>query len=479
MPRCTIQSLSNCAWLALITVIVGCSPLDIPEGQIGDLSTDAQRSEWSGWPASAQESTVFAGGTAFSGPGFSGANAQTLWQIAIPQGTSSPTIWGEQIWLTFETPSKEVGIQSLGLDGKTLWSQTLATASGATHYKTGYAAATPATDGRNIYASFGRAGLFCLSTDGKLIWQAGAHQVDHDWGHASSPILAGDLLIQVVDGSERSFIAAYDGRTGKKRWSTPRFSNGCWSSPTLFIHPTSGREEIVVNGSGRDSGVGEVTAYALSTGVVTWSVPGTSNTPAPTALIFEDLVISATGNNGPIFAVQVDAQGQATTKWRLPAGGPYVPTGVVVDDLFVQIEDGGRLTGYSATDGERRWSVRLRGSFTASLVNLGDEVVATSEDGTLHFVSFDRDSCQLTGTYPLGERVLATPIEASGMLFVRTASHLHCLGNSRPPAGLADHGGSRIPSGVVMSVDGKRAPTVETAVHHRADTAASVPVGSE
>jgi outer membrane protein assembly factor BamB len=101
---------------------------------------------------------------------------------------------------------------------------------------------------------------------------------------------------------------------------------------------------------------------------------------------------------------------------------------MIAERLFLQIGDTGRLTCYSTISGERQWSTRLRGQFTASLVSAGDQLLATSERGELFFVTFDEDSFDLATTHSLGERTLATPTSAGGRLYVRTARHLICMG---------------------------------------------------
>jgi outer membrane protein assembly factor BamB len=389
------------------------------------ISSEQTVSDWSGWRASPPTKASLDDKTLFNA-----STGHVLWRVSLPAGSSSPTVWADQVIATFATRERHVGVTCVDRLGSVLWKQTLAEASGPTHHKTGYAASTPATNGQFIYCSFGEIGLFCLSMEGKLIWHAGAHQVHHEWGHAASPLLAGNLIIQLADGQSGSFIAAYDAQTGQRKWKTDRDSNGCWSSPILFKHPISGRQWVVVNGSGRNSGPGELTGYDLTTGKPAWSVAGTSNTPAPTAVIEEDLIISASGNNGPIMAVRINAFDETRVVWRRAAGGPYVPTGTITNQLFLQIGDTGRLSCYSTVSGKRRWSTRLRGQFTASLVNTGDHVLATSERGELFFVAFDGDSFEVTATYSLGERTLATPTLAGGRLYVRTARHLICMGRA-------------------------------------------------
>lgn len=458
--------------LVVLAVLTSVSCSDLQIGQDVESLTDSNSSgdsSWSGWRSPTPPERIPAGEVT-TGDTTTGEVATidpsgvlVQWRTPLPAGTSSPTVWFEHIFVTYETDQDRVGLLCIDSAGSIAWQQPLARATGPTHRKTGQAAATPATNGELIYASFGQAGLFCLTHDGQLVWQAGEHRVEHQWGHAASPLLAGDRVIQLADGQEGSFLAAYDSATGERIWKTPRESNGCWSSPILFTHPETGREWVVVNGSGRNSGPGEVTGYDLETGAESWSMAGTSSTPAPTAVVFRDRILSASGNHGPILSIQIDGLGRATETWRNASGGPYVPTGLVVDDLFVQLEDNGKLTCYSAMTGERHWVHRLRGPFTASVIDLGDQILVASENGELTFVTLQQDACQISATRSIGGRVLATPAYADGRLYVRTADGLICMGSaSGKPTPLAIKGES-LPTQNVRSAsrgDGSRRDSI-------------------
>lgn len=430
------------ALLLSLGAFTSCSEVgesDLPSLLENESSIDS--SDWSGWrhrgagQTAAKSDTGDRELTTEHSTPLDGAEIYDHWRCQVPGGVSSPTVWADDILLTYEAPprsrrpgSRELGVLCVTSNGGIDWRRPLAAATGPTHHKNGYAAATPATNGELVVASFGQAGIFCLSMDGQVAWHAGEHSVEHQWGHAASPLIAGGAVIQLADGQDGSFIAAYDVETGQRLWRTKRASNGCWASPVLFEH-SGGNAWVVINGSGRNSGPGEITGYDPLTGKVAWSVAGTSATPAPTAVVWEDLVISASGDNGPIFAIRVDGSGRAEQVWRKQAGGPYVPTGVVVAGQFIQLDDSGRITGYDAQTGERLWTQRLPGSFTASLVALPDDhILATSENGELTFLSIREKNAEITGRHSVHNRVLATPVMMGERLLVRTVKELICLG---------------------------------------------------
>jgi len=60
-----------------------------------------------------------------------------------------------------------------------------------------FASASPTTDGRQLYVSFGSRGIFCYDLDGRLLWQRdlGDMVTRYGWGEATSPVISDDSLI--------------------------------------------------------------------------------------------------------------------------------------------------------------------------------------------------------------------------------------------------------------------------------------------
>jgi len=77
----------------------------------------------------------------------------------------------------------------------------------------GFAAPTPVSDGKYVYASFGNCALACYDLEGNRQWIACAPYDPHEHGHTTSPILVGDKVIVYWN---RTF--AFDKKTGKQLW---------------------------------------------------------------------------------------------------------------------------------------------------------------------------------------------------------------------------------------------------------------------
>ncbi len=373
-----------------------------------------------------------------------GEGLHTRWAVAVPGvGNSSPIVSGDRVFLTAESSSQPPELLVLCFDrnsGAIVWQQSVGAPIGGTHRKNGYATATMATDGQRVYATFGANGVFCFSLDGQRLWNSPLDQLEHEWGHASSPVLWGELVLQLADGAQGSRLVALHCHSGEVVWSTERMSTGSWTTPVLVNSSVGGpaRWEVVVNGTGSSNGApGFVIAYDPATGVPLWHVQGTTDIPCPAAIVGNSLIVSTSGPNGPIFAVRPGGQDDVTQShvaWRIPWGGAYVPTGVIVGQWLYLITDGGTLRCLALADGHEIWEKQLHCSYSAGLVAGDDKLFVVSEQGDIHVLSTG-DRCQVLAVSHLHQRCLATPAIADGALFVRTQENLYCFANAHPLAG--------------------------------------------
>lgn len=432
---------STSSWLVLCTAALaaGCDHIDsLDPGwllQARHQPHASQEGQWAGHHGATLHGVATADATP---PVHFDSQRNVRWQVDLRGvGNSSPTIYGERVFVTAQRHGDPPSLVVLCInrtDGSIAWERSVGTPIGQTHHKNGYASSTVATDGERIYATFGALGVFCFSVDGEPLWRTPLDHWDHAWGQASSPVLSGDLVIQLADGANGSYLIAMNCYTGAVLWKTARRSSGCWTTPVLMPVVVNGqpRWEIVVNGTGSSNGSpGYVIAYAPDTGKELWRVRGTSDIPCPTAIVGESIVVSTSGKNGPIVAIRPGGSGDVTQShvlWRLPWGGPSVPTGLIENQLLFLISDGGLLRCLNVEDGSELWHKRLHRSYSASLVAGDGKLYCTSERGDIHvFAAADR--CELLAVNHLRQPCLATPAIAHGDLFVRTDQHLYCFTN--------------------------------------------------
>jgi outer membrane protein assembly factor BamB len=353
------------------------------------------------------------------------------WRVPIPgAGNSSPIVWADRIYVT----TAQEGGRKLSLmaytraDGRKLW-ETFVPQEGVehVHQKNGHASATPVTDGQMIYASFGRHGLVAFNMDGKIVWHRKFGVIDNYHGPAGSPVLYKDrvFLYQDHEGSsaQRAFVGAFDAKTGKTLWETPRSETVGWGTPVVI---NSGeRDELVINSQRR------VAAYDPQTGRELWTVRGMTFEVIPTPVVGEGLVFASSGRAGPTYAIRPGGSGDVTAThvaWSTPKGSPFVPSGVVHNGLLYLINDmQSILTVYEAKTGtlvyQGRLGVAQREGFSASPVVVNGEVFFTNDDGETFVVKAGREF-NLLHTNSLGERTLASPALVDGIWYWRTVSSL-------------------------------------------------------
>ena len=210
------------------------------------------------------------------------------WKVEVPGiGSSSPVIWGDQVFLTTAV-SKDGGnarslttleFQLLCFDrktGKLVWQKTSVVAKPhqETHNTNGFASASPCTDGEHVYAHFGSRGLYCYTMNGDLVWKRddfGRMQTRNSFGEGSSPTLEGNMILVPWDHEGPSALYALDKLTGQTIWKADRDEPSCWATPLVVEH--AGRKQVVMNGQTC------ARSYDLETGKELWRCAGQTERP--------------------------------------------------------------------------------------------------------------------------------------------------------------------------------------------------------
>lgn len=420
----------------------------------------------------------------FRGPGASGVaeSAQTTpatwdaeksvnlrWKTEIPGlAHSSPVVWGDKVFITTAVSDEKKPETRYGLygdvapvkndpehvwklyaldkqSGKILWER--AAYEGVPkvkrHPKSTHADSTPVTNGKYVIAMFGSHGLYAYNLNGKLMWKQDLgvldagwfYDADYQWEYGASPIIYKNLVIVQADIQKNSFIAAYDLKTGKRVWMTPRDEIPSWSTPTVYEGKT--RAELVTNATKA------IRAYDPATGKELWRLGPNSEVATPTPIFAHDLIYVTTGYRviQPIYVIRPGATGDISLKegkdssefiaWSKTRGGPYMPTPVIYGDLLYIVSNQGVLTTYNAKTGERIYQERLGGkggAFTASPIAGDGKIYLSSEDGEV-FVVKAGPKYELLATNKVGEVMMATPAISDGLVILRGHNHVFAFGN--------------------------------------------------
>ena len=376
------------------------------------------------------------------------------WSLALPgEGASTPVVWQNQIFVlsaertdrAAETPippHSDAKTQPPNVyyrfivtsadrqTGKIIWQKTAVeqVPHEGKHTTHTYAAASPTTDGKRLYVSFGSRGLFCYTLDGELIWQKdlGDMRTRFGWGEAVTPALAGDLLIVNWDAEEGSFITALKSDTGEQVWRKERpDEKTSWNTP--LITAADGRTIAVVNGSGK------ARAYSVADGKVLWECGGQTTNAIPSPLQFEELAVCMSGyRSAASFAIPLNSAGDVTgtdrIRWSFPEGTPYVPSPTLSGNrLYFTGNTGDILTVLDAAAGKpltQKKRLSGVGNCYASPLAAGGHIYITGREGTT-VVLQDKPPFDVVATSHLEGNFDASPVAVGSQLLLRSWNTLY------------------------------------------------------
>ena len=359
-------------------------------------------------------------------------DANLVWKTQlVGSGQSSPTVWGERIFLTSST-EKGGNRHVMCLDrstGELLWARVAWTGEPEeTHWMNEFASATCATDGEHVIAFFGKAGIHCYDFSGELLWSRDLGQFVGDWGAAASPIIVGDLVIQNCDADADAYLVGLNKKTGETVWKTPREDLRGWCSPIVI--DSGERKELVLNG---ERGVN---AYDPNTGKSLWFCRGDRGRGTPTVATYKDLLIAVAGRPGDMIAVRPGGSGTVNSThevWRTARrGGRDLPSPIVVGEYLLVFDlRPGMATCYEAATGKELNRIRISGGCSASPIAAGGLVYIPNEEGEV-FVLKPGNKLEIVAQNKLssGEdevyRASLTPHQ--GQILCRSDKVLYCIG---------------------------------------------------
>ena len=440
------------AGIALVSCLLAVSTLNVTAQE----PADAQRF-WPQWRG--PEGT---GVAPYADPPTSWSESSNIrWKVDIPGlGSATPVIWGDRVFVLTAIPVGDEVSSTDGLfarlrrrvtggtgvsraqqfvvvaldrsDGSVVWERV--THEEVPHegrHQTGtWASPSAVTDGEVLCAFFGSRGLYCYDLDGRSLWDAdlGDMRIRMGFGEGASPVLYKDLLIVLWDHEGHSFIAAFDKRTGRERWRTPRDEMTSWTTP-LVVELDGGAQVIT-------SATGAVRAYDVETGAQVWEDEGVTLNAIPSPVSADGLVFVTSGYRGNRLAAidlttaRGDITGTDAVRWSLDRDTPYVPSPVLHNGLLYLLKsNNGILTSLDAATGQPRYGpARLSGirSVYASPVVADDRLYVTSREGTT-VVLRTGPELEILATNTLDDEFDASAAVVDGELYLRGARALYCI----------------------------------------------------
>ncbi|MEC9092205.1 MAG: PQQ-binding-like beta-propeller repeat protein [Planctomycetota bacterium] len=399
------------------------------------------------------------------------ASSNLLWKSKIKgTGVSCPIVVDDKVLVTSYSGYGESRDQVGKMDdlkrhltcfhkktGKEIWSQTVDPVlpeepfSGMGIPAHGYASHTPVSDGKLVFAFFGRSGVVAFDLDGNRKWttDVGKNNSPRGWGSASSPIIYGDYVI-VPATAESSAMIALDKKTGKEVWSQQAdgFYNS-WSTPILSKVDQE-RVDLVV-------GVGyEVWGLNPTNGKLRWYAEVHNSESFSSSLVQHEGVIYAIegrrgGGNG--FAIKAGGKKDASQNvvWKIDENGSFA-TPIVYGNRVYHFTNG-TIKCFNSQSGELIYQERLPraarlsdagqnggGRFGrmgaaeyASPVGANDLLYYQQPNGNTLVIKMT-DQYNLVSSNLItkeNEAFSATPAISEGMIFLRSNKHLYCVGRKK------------------------------------------------
>lgn len=394
---------------------------------LAQIATSASAQEW----------------TRFRGPNGSGVSPATTipvqwtdkdyrWKAKLPGvGHSCPVLWGDRVFVT--SADNETGKRFVlcynTKDGSRRWQREFDGARHGKHADNSFASATPAVDAERLYMSWATPKEYvvaALDHDGKDVWRVDLGPYKSGHGFGSSPIVHDDLLIIPNDQDGTSTLVALDRATGKERWKTPRKSKASYATPCVY-QPKDKATELIF--TSWEHGISSIDP---KTGKENWELDvfskGHVETPIASPIVAGDLVLGACGWLGvkkEIVAVRPGAKQPEV--YRIDRAAPLCLTPLAKDDLLFVWSDEGIVSCASLATGEVHWRERVPGTYYGSPVWVNKHLYCMSRDGDVLVLAADKKFAQAARNR-LEEGSHSTPAVAGGRMFLRTFSHLICVG---------------------------------------------------
>ncbi len=360
-----------------------------------------------------------------------------VWETAVGQGYSAPSVVGDKVYLNDYDEEKSVWmVRCLALDsGDELWRYTVKKKIRPNHSITRSA---PATDGGFVFAIDPKCELHCLDArDGSLIWKKFLPE-EYDsqipaWYNGQCPLIEKDRIVIATGG--RAVMAALEKSTGEPIWETPNPAGHLLSHSSVMPVEIDGVKQYAYTTFDGLLGVD------AESGKLLWHFPWKFNTAVSTSPLHlgNGQFLLTAGYHARTVACQVKHEGDQWTTAEISSQPP--PTNGWNSEVHTPIHYGDYVYGVGKRrrglwtrldlEGNEVWTSDRKASFGMGGYTLADGMfyVLEGKTGTLRVLDADADEYKELASVKVleGPDVWAPPVIAHGRLLMRDLGKLVCI----------------------------------------------------
>jgi outer membrane protein assembly factor BamB len=353
--------------------------------------------------------------------GRSGNNV--LWKTSVPlPGYNSPIVWKDKVFVAGADANKREVYCFDANTGKILWTTQVINIPGSPSVAptvsndTGLSAPTMTTDGRWVFAIFGNGDIEGIDMKGKITWAKNLGTPQNHYGHSSSLLMMGDIVIVQLDQRTGPSVMALSAKTGDLVWKKSRDVKISWASPSLVY--TGKRSELIL---AADPGV---QSYNPANGELLWKMDCIFGEVGP-SVAYADGIVFAVNEYAKLAAIKIGET--PSIIWEDTEYLSDIPSPVATDNYLFLATSYGTVVCYDAKKGTKLWMQEFGNPIFASPILVEGKIYLMDKKGIMHIFRADKIYLPI-GSPQLGEGSVCTPAFANGRIYLRGDKNLYCIG---------------------------------------------------
>jgi len=362
------------------------------------------------------------------------------WESLVKnRGNSSPILHGNFLITTGGSKTSRTIVARSGATGRIKWEAKLplppADKLGELDLGfTGYAAATPCTDGERVYAIFSDGTLGAVDFRGRIVWTKHLGPLDNSYGHSASLRLASGRLIVQLDQKHRedekndyrpiyiSKLIGLDPANGDVIWETPRSVDDTWSSPIVINTKST---SLIVTATNP-----WVIASDAACGKEVWRAEVLTGEVGPSP-VSDGTNVYVTMDGAGTTAIRTEGKGNITkthVRWQNKDTISVNLVSPSIAGKYLVLVYGKMVECLDSTTGESLWKQSVgRGDYHASpTVIRNNRVLLVDTKGTIKIIE-PGEKYKLCESFDLGEPVDGSPAFGANRIFIRGRRHIFCF----------------------------------------------------